>query len=99
MKTKILYFINGSLPTEEDFKIAKTIDAKVCFRNVNMIGDDEKLEDCNFVLGCVPKIYNEIPEWELEIKVPSNPIKTPIKVPKIEEKKESKQSAPWTPNN
>ena len=97
MKTKVLFFINGSLPTEDELLQAKGIDAKVCFRNALMIGDEHKPEDCDFVTGAIPEAYFEFPEWEFEIKVPSNPVKPAPKTPAI--KSEPKTPvAGWKPN-
>ena len=108
-KIKTLFFIKGSLPSEEDFKKASEIEGKVCFRNADMIGGgDEKLEVCDFVTGIVPDSYSEIPEYSFESEN-----KEDKKVDtKQEVKSEAKQANPglvptkvpankqvaWTPN-
>lgn len=60
-KKKILFFISGSVPSEEESKKAKKIDEKVCFRNALFIDPKGCLEYCDFVMGDIPESYSEIP--------------------------------------
>ena len=57
MARKILYFINGPVPTDEERKEAEALDA--VFRNANAAGDNDFLENCDGVAGAVPDAYKE----------------------------------------
>ena len=54
---KIIYFVNGSSPTEEQFKEAELLGTSI-FRNAKFIAD-EPLENCDGVAGEVPGRYLE----------------------------------------
>lgn len=96
MKTKVLFFIDGSLPTEAEITSANSIKGKVCFRNATMVGDDHKPEDCDYVCGHVPEAYSDFQVWEFEAEKKSETVKV-VQQPKI--KPESKtQVAGWKPN-
>jgi len=55
-KFKILFFINGPVPTDEQKEIAYAIRAN--FRNAEHVTADDSVEKADFVYGdCVPAIY------------------------------------------
>ena len=55
---KILYFINGPLPTTEDYAAAAELRANVMFRNALAVSPDGgSLEECDGVAGEVPLQY------------------------------------------
>ena len=57
---KVLFFINGSNPTEEEFKLASEMKAKVCFRNARVVRSDECAEKCDGVCGdFIPEPYRK----------------------------------------
>jgi hypothetical protein len=57
METKsILFFIEGSMPSEADFAAAKKI-GTTKFRNALVVYDGDTLETCDGVAGAVPKMY------------------------------------------
>ena len=53
---KILFFINGAVPTESDKEQAASIPGRVVFRNAQFAGS-EPCEQCDAVSGCVPENY------------------------------------------
>ena len=53
---KILFFINGPVPTESDREQAASISGRVMFRNAQFAGS-EPCEQCEAVAGCVPANY------------------------------------------
>ena len=55
-KIKVIYFIDGAKPTEEDKEAIASIDGKVITRNARFVCDDE-LEHCDAVAGRVPPHY------------------------------------------
>jgi len=104
---KILFFIKGGLATDEQKKKANGLKEKanVCFRNVNYYTEDTCLEQCDFVLGLVPKKYlkNDIPIWGNESKQAAKVeggTQMPAKAPQASQPQApGPQSAPkWTPN-
>jgi len=57
---KILYFVDGSAPTPEDFQAAAELNATVVFRNARAVPSEaHSLEICDGVAGKVPPIYAE----------------------------------------
>lgn len=54
---KILYFIKGSMPSDDDFKNAESFGVNVSFRNALFITDVGTLEHCDGVTGVVPEKY------------------------------------------
>ena len=97
MKTKILFFIEGSLPTEDELEKAEKITGKVCFRNALMIGDEHKPEECDYVCGHIPECYRDFEEWEFEVRVKTNPTLKATKAPVIKPETKTQPSG-WTPN-
>lgn len=71
-QNKILFFINGSLPTEKQIEFSKTCKDKVCFRNLKFYDSNGCMESCDFVLGEVPEKYKEaeIPVYGKQEKKP-----------------------------
>jgi len=62
MKIKIpviLFFTAGMVPTEEE--LAAGLAARAKFRNASL--HDDKLEECDFVMGEVPDTYDEVPRY------------------------------------
>lgn len=59
---KILYFIDGNCATPAQVHDAKTIPAKVQFRNAQVVPD--ALEKADGVAGAVPEIYQHYPSVE-----------------------------------
>lgn len=56
---RILYFIDGCTPTEEDVEAASQIAGNVVFRNALFVSNNDSLETCDGVAGNVPAIYEE----------------------------------------
>lgn len=56
---KILFFVDGTAPTPDDFNAARSINgATVVFRNAKCVpADATALEDCDGVAGKVPAVY------------------------------------------
>ena len=54
---KILYFIKGTLPSDEAYDVADNFGTNVAFRNVDFIVETNALEDCDGVAGEVPAAY------------------------------------------
>ena len=55
---KILYFIEGPIPTEEELHYAKQLSGEVTFRNAAGVTDDtHAIELCDGVAGKVPEVY------------------------------------------
>lgn len=67
---KILYFINGPLPTKEQRKEAEDIKASVHFRNAQYVpSESHALEICDGVAGEVPEIYKKaFPNYKEALK-------------------------------
>lgn len=68
MKNRILYFIEGACPTEEENKAAQKLKNKegnhVVFRNASQVQPGEALERCDEVAGLVPDAYAGFPNAE-----------------------------------
>src|SRR6187431_160443 len=59
---KILYFIEGPLPTKDDYQDAAKLGsgANVVFRNAQQVPNEQHaLEVCDGVAGAVPEIYEK----------------------------------------
>lgn len=57
---KVLYFLVGMNPTDDDIKAAAEYGPGVVFRNGSQYHDGEPLENCAQAVGpCVPKAYKE----------------------------------------
>lgn len=63
-KCKILYFVDGPAPSNEDFEAAENMKAHVVFRNARAVSDAESLENCDGVAGLIPEIYKNKPKAE-----------------------------------
>ena len=63
MKTpKVLFFINGPVPTADDLQQAAELEAqgnKVGFRNVQWVTPDAGIEIFDALAGAVPKMYQD----------------------------------------
>lgn len=58
LKSSIVYFIAGTLPTDAEKADAAKY-GKVRFRNVTKVKEDDAVEPCDFVAGiAVPKYHN-----------------------------------------
>ncbi len=62
---RILYFINGTTPTPEEFDEANKLGGNVGFRNAQYVNDDDNPEDCDGVAASnpdfIPKPYKDFP--------------------------------------
>lgn len=56
---RILFFVAGVMPTEEDFAAAEKLGPNVSFRNASAVPNDGALEKCDGVAGKVPARYAE----------------------------------------
>lgn len=56
---KVLYFIRGSMPTEEQVEEAESFGIPVSYRNVEFYEEGMTLEECEGVAGDVPEAYAE----------------------------------------
>ena len=61
---RILYFVNGVLPSKEAQKEAQKYGSNVGFRNVKMLNDRDAIEECDGVAGEVPNRYKHFPKAE-----------------------------------
>lgn len=55
--SKVLYFINGAMPTEAEYEAAQAIGPGAVFRNARKIVSGAPLENCDAVAGAVPPDY------------------------------------------
>lgn len=69
-RAKILFFIDGPAPSNEDFAKAGEMAATVVFRNARAVpSEPHSLEMCDGVAGKVPAIYaDKYPDAEKAIK-------------------------------
>lgn len=77
-KIKVLFFIAGTVATEEETAAMDEFGAKhtVCVRNASMIGDNEAIEPFDIVAGAVPDRYAEVAKTKPAFKERERP-KTP----------------------
>ena len=70
-KSKILFFIDGSVPSKEDKEKASLINGTVCFRNVRFFDPSCCLETADFLVGLIPEKYkmSSIPEYRFKSEV------------------------------
>ena len=61
---KILFFVDGVAPSNEDFEAASKLTAQVVFRNARAVPAEGALEECDGVAGEVPPSYAELPTAE-----------------------------------
>ena len=54
---KTLYFVSGTQATQAQQEEASKLPGQVCFRNATLIHDKDALEDFDYVMGDVPKVY------------------------------------------
>lgn len=59
---KILYFVNGSMPSVLDIANAAELGNNVAFRNADFVNPDDKPESCAGVAGVVPSNYKKVPK-------------------------------------
>lgn len=57
---KIIYFIAGMSPTDEEKEDAEKIGTSI-FRNASKYSEVTSTENCDFVAGLVPEIYSKFP--------------------------------------
>jgi len=66
---KILFFVDGVAPSNEDFEAASKLTAQVVFRNARAVPPEGALEECDGVAGKIPPTYAEAyPEADEAIK-------------------------------
>jgi hypothetical protein len=77
-KIKVLFFIAGTVATDEENEAMNEFGAKhtVCVRNASMIGDNEAVEPFDIVAGAVPDRYAEVAKSKPAFKERERP-KTP----------------------
>ena len=56
---KILFFINGSSPSDDELNAANELGGNVCFRNA-LADDGRYVESCDAVAGNVPRQYDGV---------------------------------------
>lgn len=76
---KILYFINGGTPSEEDRQAALRV-GTLMFRNALSTGSFDFVEECDGVAGAVPPGYEKFPRVDV-IPAPPPPPAPPITAP------------------
>jgi hypothetical protein len=54
---KILFFVDGTVPTAKDMLESEKYGPNVSFRNARMISAEGAFEMCDGVAGCVPVCY------------------------------------------
>lgn len=54
---KVLFFINGFAPSDEEREIAEKIKGVVVFRNAQFDPGEGAMEECAGVAGCAPARY------------------------------------------
>lgn len=54
---RILYFIEGSMPTQADIKAVALLGGNTVFRNAHHCGEGHNPEVCDGVSGAVPAVY------------------------------------------
>lgn len=58
-RKRVLYFVKGRQPTEEQVDRALKMAEDVVFRNASMVKPEDKVEACDAVMGFVPKQYKD----------------------------------------
>lgn len=103
---KVLFFVAGNMPTQEDFEAAADLKATVSFRNASAILPDGYVEVCDGVAGEVPESYAHLPTAAEAIKTATAKFKAmaqktgdtaPPKRSPIADV-EKKAAPAWTPN-
>jgi hypothetical protein len=59
-KAKVLFFIAGTVPNDEEREAAKQYEAnggRICYRVARLVRNDESPEDFDIVAGAVPPVY------------------------------------------
>lgn len=85
-KEKILFFIKGFVPTDEERAEAEKLGTKM-FRSARMVSDTSPIEKCDCVYGCVPEQYEHLKKESVEVeqkpkKTKSEPVgKPPVWIP------------------
>lgn len=93
---RILYFINGPVPTDEQLTNISPL-RNASFRNAVNVSSEERPEACDFVMGDVPAAYSHVPVWgaateaEGETEVPADP---EVETEAAEAGEEEEQPAP-----
>lgn len=87
---RILYFINGAMPSDEAQEVAETYGPNVAFRNANFVPSSGALEKCDGVAGEVPETYRKLPSAEDALKAFENARKDARK--KAAENKEKREA-------
>lgn len=105
---KILFFVDGPAPSNEDFAAAGEMKATVVFRNARAVpSEPHSLEICDGVAGKVPAIYAaKYPDAEKAIATKAAELKalsskvgdTPAPKAKGNSNTNKTETAPQTPN-
>jgi hypothetical protein len=56
-RARVLYFVNGTTPSEEQIKDAEQFGHGCSFRNAKVVSDGDPLEHADIVAGEVPPVY------------------------------------------
>lgn len=64
---RILYFLRGPVPTNEERNDAHRYGTNVAFRNASLVGTDDACEICDGVAGAVPVAYKGKPDGKAVI--------------------------------
>lgn len=59
---RILYFIKGITPQDDEIADAYQFGSNVTFRNAALVGTEGATEKCDGVAGAVPKLYAGLPD-------------------------------------
>lgn len=82
-KSRILYFIEGSQPSDEDKAAAEAL-GPVMYRNARFIDESAEAEPCDAVAGRVPANYKIFPAAAPVGTEQEKPVETPTPAPVIE---------------
>lgn len=93
-KLRILFFIAGMVPTEDERKAATKI-GNCVFRNSSNYEKTTSTEVCDFVAGLIPDLYLDHPEFVMESDKKKEEKKLPENI-KLHEEKKSETKVVWS---
>lgn len=96
---RVLYFINGPVPTQEQIEEAEGIRGKVSFRNATCVTPEEALEKCDAVAGLVPHGYKKLPFVGNEVEKVGEKQPKAQKETKATKQPDIKVETDWKPGN
>jgi len=76
---KVLYFVAGSRPSNDDMEAGAKMGPGVFYRNANFIQPEIPLEACDYVAGpAIPANYREaFPKFRMKKEKPEEPTEEP----------------------